>query len=369
MDCGEELSIRRPLKEESIHLRSAQADVNLATITKPDWAERFWLDDNGVYAAHEEQALFHLQPASGEKPEASWVCLHNPWSWARDCGIDEFGLWADLSLEQVIYRLRWIVPGTFLMGSPETEHDRRGDETQHQVSLTRGFWLGETSCTQAFWQAVMGANPSRFKDDPQLPVEQVSWEDCQQFLSSLQAKQPHFKASLPSEAQWEYACRSGTQTAFSWGNNLSTELANYNANRPYANGKKGEYRERTVPVTAFLPNPWGLYQMHGNVWEWCQDWYGDYQKKDTIDPKGPKHGRNRVLRGGSWISSGRGLRSARRFAVEPDDRISTVGFRLAGGTDPQARQAGTQPGTANRGPWSGLPSGGARLRGEGDSNN
>ena len=175
----------------------------------------------------------------------------------------------------------------------------------------------------------MGENPSRFSDDPRNPVENVSWDDAQQFITKLNQRYPNLNACLPSEAQWEYACRAGTTTAFSFGDNITPEQVNYNGTYPYSDGKRGLNRERTVPVASLPPNPWGLYEVHGNVWEWCEDWHGDNQTHLQMDPRGSDNGANRVLRGGSWIDEGGYVRSASRYGDLPGERRSRNGFRLA----------------------------------------
>ncbi|MBX9637828.1 MAG: formylglycine-generating enzyme family protein [Nitrosomonas sp.] len=251
--------------------------------------------------------------------------------WASAWGQDAFGFFADLLVHDIRQRFRWILPGSFLMGSPENEAERRTNETQHSVTLTRGFWLADTACTQALWQAVMNDNPSHFTDDPGLPVENVSWLDVQQFIERLNALFPDLQAKLPSEAQWEYACRAETQTPFSFGDNITPEQVNYDGNYPYAGGSKGLYRGKTVPVKSLPPNPWGLYEMHGNVWEWCADWYGDYPREAVIDPSGPGQGDGRVERGGSWSNNAGYTRSAPRYGLELDFRFNSLGFRLAPG--------------------------------------
>ncbi|WP_294000782.1 formylglycine-generating enzyme family protein [Sphaerotilus sp.] len=180
----------------------------------------------------------------------------------------------------------------------------------------------------------MGENPSQFKDDPQNPVEQVSWLDItDEFLPKFNALAPGLQLELPTEAQWEYACRAGTTTPFSFGKQITTDQVNYDGNYPYAGGKKGEYREKTVPVKALPANPWGLHQMHGNVWEWCQDEYGEYPEGTAENPvvhqDRKEKDRRRVLRGGSWINDARNCRSALRNAIGPDGRNNLIGFRLA----------------------------------------
>jgi formylglycine-generating enzyme required for sulfatase activity len=227
-------------------------------------------------------------------------------------------------------KFAWCPPGTFLMGSPSSEEQREGhegaDETQHRVTLTRGYWLGIHQVTQAQWQAVMGSSPSQFRGDT-FPVERVSWEDCQEFIKRLGQKTGK-RFRLPTEAEWEYACRAGTTTPFHFGETISTDQANYDGNYTYSKGKKGLYRQKTTPVGSFPANPWGLYDMHGNVWEWCQDWYGLYQKEDIKDPQGINNGAARVLRGGSWYDVPRGCRSACRNRGVPGRRYGSFGCRV-----------------------------------------
>lgn len=254
-----------------------------------------------------------------------------PPAWASAWGQDTCGLFADLTFRHVTQRFRWIFPGSFLMGSLENEAKRRSNETQHSVTLTRGFWLADTACTQALWQAVMNDNPSHFTGDPDLPVDSVSWLDAQQFIERLNVLFPALQAKLPSEAQWEYACRAGTQTPFSFGDNITPELVNYDGNYPYADGEKGLYRGQTVPVKTLPPNPWGLYEMHGNIWEWCADWYGDYPREAMIDSPGSGQEGRRVVRGGSWFYDAGDTRSASRDRYKPAYRNYYLGFRLAPG--------------------------------------
>ena len=216
------------------------------------------------------------------------------------------------TVKGVEFAFRWCPPGTFMMGSPTTEEGRDSCETQHQVTLTKGFWMLETEVTQKQWKAIMGNNPSDFKGDD-LPVENVSWNDCQEFCRKC--AQLGLPVQLPTEAQWEYACRAGTTGAYA--GNLD-EMAWYDSN----SGSK------THPVGTKTPNAWGLYDMHGNVCEWCQDWYDeDYPSGSVTDPAGPSNGSYRVFRGGSWCGSARYCRSASRYDNVPVYREYGIGFR------------------------------------------
>lgn len=219
-----------------------------------------------------------------------------------------------------------VAPDGFLMGSPAGEAQPENDETQHRVKLTKGFWMQTTEVTQGQWQAVMGSNPAHFKSGSNYPVEQVNWNDCQEFVGKL--RQRGISARLPTEAEWEFACRAGTTTPFSFGNTISTSQASYDGRSTYGNGQKGEYRQRTTPVGSFPANAWGLHDMHGNVWEWCQDWYGGYPSSTVTDPVGPQTGSYRVLRGGSWGSDPWNLRSALRNWISPAYRFNLYGLRF-----------------------------------------
>jgi formylglycine-generating enzyme len=286
------------------------------------------------------------------KPAAAWAPPrappHHPLPpampqrWASAYGEDEHGLWQAFEAAGVRQVMRWIPPGEFSMGSPNDEPERYKDETLHHVVLTQGYWLADTACTQALWEAVLGENPSEFKGDRENPVERVSWRDItERFLPELNRRVPGLAAELPTEAQWEYACRAGTESPFWFGEQITPEQVNYDGNFPYHGGKKGLYRQKTVGVKALGPaNGWGLWQMHGNVWEWCADEYGGYPEGEVVDPKGPQGaqgeegaagGRQRLLRGGGWLDSGRYCRSANRSAYAPDDRSLSIGFRLARG--------------------------------------
>ena len=233
-----------------------------------------------------------------------------------------------VSVNGVEFAFRWCPAGTFMMGSPTSEDGRCDDETQHRVTLTKGFWMMETQVTQKQWKAVMGSNLSNFKGDD-LPVEQVSWNDCQEFCKKC--VQLGFPVQLPTEAQWEYACRAGSTTAYFWGNALNGDKANCDGRYPCGTTTEGKYLGKTTPVGSYQSNAWGLYDMHGNVYEWCQDWYGDYPSGSVTDPAGPSSGSYRVIRGGGWLYYARRCRSADRCGNVPADRISSLGFRVVRG--------------------------------------
>ncbi|MGD9248136.1 MAG: SUMF1/EgtB/PvdO family nonheme iron enzyme, partial [Desulfobacteraceae bacterium] len=216
----------------------------------------------------------------------------------------------------------YIQPGTFKMGSPSAEQGRYKDEHQHRVTLTRGYYIQTTEVTQHQWEAVMGNNPSSFRNacGKDCPVERVSWHDAQAFIRKLNQMEGTTQYRLPTEAQWEYACRAGSTSRFSFGN--SDGLLDF----------FGWYKTNSVMTHAVgqkPANPWGLYDMHGNVWEWCQDWYGDYPSGSKTDPIGPRSGDYRVRRGGSWRSNATNCRSAHRYSFTPDSRYDNTGFRLA----------------------------------------
>ena len=259
--------------------------------------------------------------------------------WARAWGEDEFGLWAEFEYKGVAQRMRRIAPGRFWMGSTKkSEPMRDRNELLHEVELSEEYWLADTACTQELWIAVMDENPSRFTerqvDENSRPVEQVSWDDCKDFLWNLSEAIPGLDVRLPTEAEWEYACRAGTRTPFSFGGNITSAQVNYDGTYPYPGGGSGEYREKTVPVKSLPANPWGLFEMHGNVDEWCHDEYGAYHPGPAVNPLGTGDGtslRQRVARGGSWNYRADFARSARRSFYEPEVRFSLVGFRIAQG--------------------------------------
>jgi len=252
---------------------------------------------------------------------------------------------------QTIPNMAWIPCGTFVMGSPASEAERGDDETQHTVTLSTGFYMGKYLVTQADYLAVMGNNPSWFTTqdlngnpipvDLSRPVENVSWDDATAYCAQLTAQEQAagrlsagWVYRLPTESEWEYACRAGTTTAFYCGSALRSGMANFYGHEEYdasvgdIYNPSGIYLVCTTPVGSYQPNAWGLYDMAGNVWEWCRDWYGTYPIGSVTDPAGPTSGSLRVIRGGNWNNGANGCRSARRINDNPAGRNSRVGFRV-----------------------------------------
>ena len=274
-----------------------------------------------------------LTVQKGERIIKSATIMPTKPSWASHTDMDEYGHYVDVTIKGITLRMRWIEPGEFLMGSPPKEPERRKDEYQYRVVLSTGFWLADTACTQELWQAVMETSPSQFKGD-NLPVENISWDMSYEFIRRCNLLIQKLTLRLPTEAEWEYSCRAGSTTPFFFGENINTNQVNYYRSYPYYNGKKGKYRGKTVPVRSLPCNKWGLYQMHGNVWEWCSDWYDvDYYRySPVIDPPGPeKFCEFCILRGGSWNDLVRYIRSACRVRYRPGYHSHYFGFRLARG--------------------------------------
>jgi formylglycine-generating enzyme required for sulfatase activity len=231
----------------------------------------------------------------------------------------------------VALRFALIPAGRFKMGSPAEEVGRGDwgdDETQHEVKISKPFYMGVMPITQEQYQAVMGTNPSssEFKG-PKIPVTQVSWDDAEDFCKKVSDRTGR-KVYLPTEAQWEYACRAGTNTPFNTGRTLPRDRANYWVGVMYPSNRAGEAAYELLPAGSFKPNAWGLYDMHGSMWEWCADYYGQYTGAGA-DPTGPKDGSLRVLRGGSWYYSPWLCRSAYRLRYDPLHRYDYIGFRVA----------------------------------------
>jgi formylglycine-generating enzyme required for sulfatase activity len=236
-------------------------------------------------------------------------------------------VWINLGFSQTKPTIEFVeIPaGTFTMGSPTTEVDRYDDEVQHEVTVS-AFKMSKFEVTfeqyDLFCEATGRVKP---KDEGfgrgKLPVIHVSWVDANAFATWIGAR-------LPTEAEWEYACRAGATTPFYTGKNISTNQANFDGSSPYNKGEKGIYRKKTMPVGSFEPNAFGLYDMHGNVWEWCSNFYAPYSKDPQIDPKGPEKGIYHPIRGASWFFPSRFCRSARRGTNVPDYHGDDLGFRL-----------------------------------------
>ena len=251
-----------------------------------------------------------------------------------------------------------IPAGEFLMGSADTDPGRRDDERpQHPVRISNAFYMGVYEVTQGEFEAVMGTNPSSFskaamlKDSPaeldcsRFPVDGITWHDavefCRRLSDSPAEKQAGRVYRLPTEAEWEYACRAGTTSVFHFGNTLSSSQANFNGNYPFGDAAKGPFLNRTTTVGSYKPNAFGLYDMHGNLHEWCADRFDrDYYKNSpSTDPQGPDKGTSRVIRGGDWYSDGRDCRSAFRYADIPDGNVLRAG--VSGCLRTMQRTAGT----------------------------
>jgi formylglycine-generating enzyme required for sulfatase activity len=222
----------------------------------------------------------------------------------------------------------YIEPGTFMMGSPSDEPGRRSNETQHQVTLTKGYFMQTTEVTQGQWKEIMESNPSNISScGDNCPVENVSWNDIQEFIQKLTQKESSRNYRLPTEAEWEYAARAGTTTRFFWGNQADCSRANY-GNSSWSDECKSINPGKTKTVKSYSPNNWGLYDMHGNVYEWCSDWYSDYSSSALVDPLGPTTGLIRVIRGGGSADDAKSCRSAFRSGFGPVSVVSGLGFRL-----------------------------------------
>ena len=250
--------------------------------------------------------MFLEAPFSAEAAKAAQMELAKSLGKVMEAKID---LGKGVKLEMVL-----IPAGKFMMGSPLEEKGRKENENQHKVIISKEFYMGKYEVTQEQWQVIMGNNPSETKG-ARLPVTNVSWNDSQAFIKRLNANGKG-GYRLPTEAEWEYACRAGTTTAYSYGDNLTKGDANIDGDSIKA-------------VGSYRPNAFGVYDMHGNVWEWCEDWYDDYPAGAVIDPKGPATGKSRVLRGGSFVNYGSLARSSDRRSFTPTDRFDNYGFRLA----------------------------------------
>lgn len=254
-----------------------------------------------------------------ELGQLKWVNSNRP-KWASAWGRDRFGAFADLSVKDVVQRFRYIEPGTFFMGSSESEYGRALDEGPcHLVTITEGLWMADTACTQALWQAVTGKSANHSWGNRSFPVESISWDDCQIFLEVLQRmlSVPH-EVRLPTEAEWEYSCRAG---------DISTDI--YSAKIPGSD--QGGYTNppfQIAQVKNYPPNPWGLFQMTGNISEWCHDRQRNYSNRNLMDPDGGLSGEKRVVRGGAWDLPVTRSRPASRHAIRKTIRRKGTGFRF-----------------------------------------
>jgi formylglycine-generating enzyme required for sulfatase activity len=231
-------------------------------------------------------------------------------------------------IPSINYRMVYISPGTFIMGSPPSEKGRYDDEMQHRVTLTKGFFMGVTEVTIEQWKKVMGYSPSQSEVTGKThPVEMVSWNECQAFIMKVNKLEKSRRYRLPTEAEWEYACRADSGLAFSNGGIVQAGCG-LEPSLDRIGWYCGNTTENTQPVAKKEPNAWGLYDMHGNAWEWCQDWYAAYPPGHIKDPKGPVTGVSRVFRSGGWGLSARSCRSAFRDKYAPDLKCRFLGLRL-----------------------------------------
>jgi len=300
---------------------AAGADIQAGTSKNATWDASVDWDKNFT-----EQGRIMIKATYSDQP-TGFPGLEGNGSFQEPFHIVELN--SSINLEMI-----WVEPGTFTMGTPITEAERDANrETEHNVTLTKGFYLGKYEFTQAQYEAVMTGNtnglsatPSEWPNNPNRPVEKVSWDDIQIFLTRLNAQQSAnipagWAYVLPTESQWEYACRAGTTTMFSWGNDINATRANY-----WLSGLS-----QTRDVGYYDANPWGFFDMIGNVFEWTADWDDTTYPTGNlvmIDPAGPASGSHRVLRGGSWHPDGTDLRTAQRRSNIPSFRYSYLGFRV-----------------------------------------
>lgn len=333
------------------HVRTHFQDITVAALPRPSWAEEWGHGAMGIYA--------DVVSPWGERVRMYWRMARfesmrkvlGSHAYGQ-VGADNIGLYADITVKRVTQRFRWIEPGSFWMGSLDSEPQRDNNEgPRHRVTLTEGFWLAELACTRELWQQVMPAGSYndgleiKYESDRKRPAEGVSWVEAQRFLSKLRGLLPGVQATLPTEAQWEYACRAGSETPFSFGHLITPEQVNYDGKHPYSGGERGRYRECSVPGKSLPANAWGLHEMHGNVWEWCRDGLRPYGAEPVVDPVGSigvmsealhqdkglaeQDGVPRCLRGGSWFCSAGRVRSALRACLLPSNYYGQFGFRIA----------------------------------------
>ena len=266
-------------------------------------------DENDNDESEEEEKDQNDKPLSSRQDSKKQI---KGYRFTKSFNVNAIDYEKELNLEMVL-----IPAGTFMMGSPESEDRPWDNETQHKVTLTKPFYLGKFTITQEQWKLVVGNNPSQTKG-AKLPVTDVSWDDCQDFIKKLNANSSG-GYRLPTESEWEYACRAGTTTAYSFGDNITPKDANYfdsNTGKTLAGG-------------SYKTNAFGIYDMHGNVHEWCEGWYEKYPVEPVTDPKGPATGEKKVLRGGSFGTLDAKVRSSFRFIFSPSGQYFDFGFRLA----------------------------------------
>ena len=340
-------------------------DFTGASFKGCDLTGAVFLRAKGVTAAMLAEAI---TDDSTIPPPGLFVRVRRP-SWSTAAGRDDFGVWAEFTLTgkdgaTATQRMRWCPLGQFWMGSPKREPGRwSGEGSRHKVTLQDGFWLADTPCTQALWAAAMGDNPSAFKS-PMRPVETISFADVETFLKTVNAAAPGLDLVLPSEAQWEYACRAGTKTAtyagaidilgrnnapvldaIAWygGNSgMDFDLENGANSSDWPEKQYDHKAAGTHPVMGKDPNPWGLFDTLGNVWEWCADaWHGSYEGASADGAARPGgEAAQRVVRGGSWGNGARGARAACRNGAVPSSCDASLGFRLARGHEQTASGSG-----------------------------
>ena len=261
-----------------------------------------------------------------QKPRAWFWSDGRPPAWAEDWGRDTYGPWVSFRIPgtDVTQRMRWCPKGDFMMGSGDDDKAAsRAEKPQHLVAFAQGFWMFDTACSEALRTAVTGEQPPRRQRGPLFPVTDVSWHDARAFADKLNAARPGLGLALPSEAQWEYACRAGTDTPYSFGRQIDKSQVRFGES--YAAGP--------VAVGSLPANPWGFFEMHGNVWEWCEDGWQDSYDDPSSDgaPRQPTGSSYRVIRGGYWYVFAQHVRAAFRTRGDPSSRLNLVGFRCVAG--------------------------------------
>lgn len=238
------------------------------------------------------------------------------------------------TVQELKIDMQYVVPGSFLMGSDPDEEGHHPEEIQHEVNITKPFWMSACEISQTQWNQLMPSNPSSYQTDPQFPVENISYAQALAFCDALTQREQNlgripldWKFHLPSEAEWEYACRGGTQSAFGLGQSINGLSANVNGNFPYLEDPKSIYKVSPTPVGSYAPNNWGFYDMHGNVLEWCRDGKRNYNRNKATDPIGPNES-FKVMRGGGWSNGVRNCRSAQRYTFHENWRSADLGFRV-----------------------------------------